>query len=232
MTGAPTLIAARGLVVGRRAPLLRDVDWELHAGQAWFVVGRNGSGKSSLVATMLGLLPPLAGERAECPDLAQRLGYVPQELQFEPPMPIAVAEFVGLAQPAAWRRDVRAAAVDEALTQLGVCDLRWRRLSALSTGQRRRVMVAQALARRPGLIVLDEPAANLDAVATAALAADLDRLRRERDLCVVQVSHDLAVARRYATHIAFVHGGAVAARAAAPSWDDPILASALEPVVS
>ncbi|MBL9078748.1 MAG: ABC transporter ATP-binding protein [Planctomycetes bacterium] len=223
MSEAGPLLAAQALDVGRRGVLLRAVDWELRAGEGWFVLGRNGSGKSTLVATLLGLLPALGGSRVAAPRLHQRLGYVPQELRFEPPLPVTVAEFVRLALPGTAAAD----AVPAALAAVGAGDLARRRFGALSVGQRRRVMVAQALAREPVLLVLDEPAANLDARAASALAADLERLRRERSLCVVHVAHDLALAQRYATHVAFVHEGRVAARPAAASWQDPALAATL-----
>lgn len=214
MSAALPLLSVRGLVVGRGTPLLAGVDWQLRPGEAWFVLGRNGSGKSTLIATLLGLLPALGGERSPSPGLVQRLGYVPQELRFEPPLPVTVREFVQLGL-------VGAAAggdVESALVAVGVAALSRRRLGDLSAGQRRRVLVAQALARAPALLVLDEPTANLDVPGAAALADDLERLRRERQLCVVHVAHDLALARRHATHVAFVHAGRVAAGPAADAF--------------
>ena len=92
-------------------------------------------------------------------------------------------------------------------------------MRTLSVGQRRRVMVARALARAPLLCVFDEPAANLDAVSASRLASDLASYRRERGWCLVQVAHDVALARRHATHIALVHGGRVATGAAAAMLD-------------
>ena len=82
-------------------------------------------------------------------------------------------------------------------------------LRRLSLGQRRRVHIARALARQPRLLVLDEPGANLDARALGQLCADLDALRRASGTALVHVAHDLAVARRFASHVALLDGGGV-----------------------
>jgi ABC-type Mn2+/Zn2+ transport system ATPase subunit len=79
----------------------------------------------------------------------------------------------------------------------------------LSLGQRRRVMVARALARTPRLLVLDEPCASLDPEAALRLVADLERLRRTDGLAIVHVTHELGLARATATHVAEVADGRV-----------------------
>ncbi|MEO6596225.1 MAG: ATP-binding cassette domain-containing protein, partial [Planctomycetota bacterium] len=76
--------------------LLERVDLEIECRQTWFVLGHNGSGKTSLVATLLGVLRPFGGEILFGDELAgrRRLGYVPQQPPFDPPLPCTVAEFV------------------------------------------------------------------------------------------------------------------------------------------
>jgi ABC-type Mn2+/Zn2+ transport system ATPase subunit len=211
--GGGTLLAAERLDLGRGRVLLAAVDLALRAGEGWFVLGRNGSGKSTLVATLLGLLPPLGGALHRGPALAGRgaVGYVPQEQRFDPPLPCTAGEFVDCGLDARTPRAAASALVTEALAAMQVEDLRARPLRGLSLGQRRRVLVARSLARRPRLLVLDEPCANLDAPGAARLARDLDALRREHGLCIVHVTHDLALARRFATHVALVAGGRVEA---------------------
>lgn len=223
------LLTARRLDVGRRTPLLRGVGLELRSGEGWFVLGANGSGKTTLLATLLGLLPPLGGTVEFAPSLQdrRRLGYVPQEQRFDPPLPCTAAEFVALGLPDRCRRSEVRADVASALAAMQVEDLAARQVRALSLGQRRRVLVARALARRPRLLLLDEPTANLDGAGAARLAADLERLRADDGLCVVHVAHDLPLARAFATHVALVDGGGVVAGPAAAGLADPRLVSAL-----
>jgi len=209
---AVALIEGDGLSVGRRVPLLRDVALRIAAGEAWFVLGPNGAGKSTLVQTLLGLLAPLAGTIRRAPAVASRraVGYVPQELRFRQSLPVTVAEFVQLALDRDdGGMDRRRQRVGQALAAMHVADLARRDVGALSLGQRRRVLVARALARRPQLLVLDEPTANLDAAGARRLLEDLERLRRDESLAMLHVSHDLALVERYATHVAFVYDGHV-----------------------
>ena len=223
-TAPPLLIAPAGLCAGRRAPLLAGVSLQLRPGECWFLLGRNGAGKSTLIHTLLGLLPPLGGEIRQAAGVADRsaIGYVPQEQRFPASLPLTVLEFVelGLAGRALARgeRRTRAAA---ALAAMHVAELAPRNSGQLSFGQRRRVLVARALARRPALLVLDEPTAGLDAFSAGQFAHDLEQLRGRQQLCLLHASHDLGLARRYATHVALVADGAVHTGAAAAMFADP-----------
>jgi zinc transport system ATP-binding protein len=224
------LLAAERLVVGRRRPLLGNVSLAFHRGESWFVLGRNGSGKTTLLATLLGLLPPLGGSVRFGSDLhdRRRLGYVPQEQRFDPTLPCSVAEFVEIGLPDRLPRATAHECVAHALAAMQLEPLAARSVRALSFGQRRRVLVARALARRPVLIVLDEPTANLDAHGAALLVEDLERLRCEENMCVVHLSHDLGLAKRFATHVALVDGGSVLVGPAAAMFADHRLREALE----
>ncbi|MBL8752527.1 MAG: ATP-binding cassette domain-containing protein [Planctomycetes bacterium] len=177
------------------------------AGDSWFVVGRNGSGKSTLLATLLGMLPPLAGAvLAPCGGDRAALGYVAQEQRLKLPLPCTVAEFVGSGLPDGLVRGEARRRIEAALATIGIAPLAHQDLRALSSGEARRTLVARAMVRRPRLLVLDEPTANLDPAATARLASDLDRLRAE-GVALLHVSHDLGLARRHASHVLFVANG-------------------------
>lgn len=216
MTEAPLLggsgLACGRLVGGPLRAVLAGVALAVRPGESWFVLGGNGAGKTTLVQTLLGLLPPLAGTLVPpCGGDRSALGYVPQEPRSELPLPLAVGEWVASALPDALPRGEATARAAEALAALGMAAHADADLRRLSLGQRRRVHIARALARQPRLLVLDEPGANLDARALAQLCADLDALRRARGTALVHVAHDLAVARRFASHVALVGDGVVAA---------------------
>jgi len=213
---APVLLGCEHLACGRRAPLLHDVTLQVHPGERWFVLGPNGAGKSTLVATLLGLLPARAGRVlpvAGGDRLA--LGYVPQQQRFDLPLPITVREFVALGLHDDVHRAATAAQAQAALQLLGIDGLAARRVQELSLGQQRRVLVARALARRPRLLVLDEPLANLDEAGAAQLMADLAHLSAGDGIALLLVAHDRALARQFATHVAWVEAGTVHAGPAA-----------------
>lgn len=214
MRGA--VLRAEGLSVGRTSTLLYGVELTLEPGECWFVLGPNGAGKSTLLATLLGLWRPRAGRVHFGPAVPTRreLGYVPQQDGSALTLPVTVAEFValGLCDLPLSRSDVRSRA-DTAIDSMGMTANSRRRVAELSLGQRRRALVARALAREPRLLVLDEPTANLDPETAEQLAADLDRTRRDTGTCIVHAAHDLRLAERFATHFAEVKDGRVTCRA-------------------
>ena len=213
------LLRAVGLDVGRKTPVVRSVDWELREGQCWFLLGPNGAGKSTLLATLLGLLPPLRGTVEVSAEIRARraLGFVPQQDGSALTLPITAREFValGLCDLPIGRREANARA-DEALAQMSMQGNANRRIDEMSLGQRRRALVARALARRRQLLVLDEPTANLDPETAEQLAVDLDVLRSETGMCIVHASHDLWLAERFATHTARITGDRLVLREVAP----------------
>lgn len=224
------LIGASHLDVGRGRPLLRDVSLHILRQQSWFVLGRNGAGKTTLIYTLLGLLPALGGDIHMAPSIADRsaVGYVPQEQRFQQSLPVTVMEFLGLGlRHRGLDRAQRRTDAEAALAAMHIADLAHRNAGELSLGQRRRVLVARALARRPALLVLDEPTANLDAVGSTQLGRDLEDLRRDQGLSLLHVCHDHWLARRHATHVAFVDAGSVRTGEAEAMFADPATARAL-----
>jgi ABC-type Mn2+/Zn2+ transport system ATPase subunit len=225
--GAP-LLGGHALACGHRTTVLAAVDLAIGRGEAWFVLGPNGAGKSTLVATLLGLLPPRGGRvLPPAGGHLERIGYVPQDPRHDLPLPITVAEFVGSSVPDRVPRTLARAQTAAALANLGLAPLATRDLRRLSTGQRRRCLVARALARQPVLVVLDEPSANLDPATAQALAADLERLRAQDGTALLHVTHDLPLARRFATHLALVADGRVHGGPAAAMLQRPEVARAL-----
>jgi zinc transport system ATP-binding protein len=224
------LLHARALEI-RRGPLhLRAAELRVAAGECWFVLGRNGAGKSSLLLALLGMLPLREGRIDETPRIKDRtgVGFVPQELRVAASLPITVGEFVrlGLCSGRVPRGEA-GARVRRALADLAIADQEKRAFAALSLGMRRRALVARALVREPALLVLDEPTANLDARTAAALMEALDGLRRARGLAMLHASHDLRLAARFATHVALVHAASITCGPAADVLASPAAQAAL-----
>jgi iron complex transport system ATP-binding protein len=220
---AEVLLEARGLAVDRgRARVLEDVSLELRAGEALAVIGPNAAGKSTLVRTLAGLLPPAAGEvrmrgRAlgEWPrdGLARVLALVTSEE--EGPDTLTVADRVALGRyphrgPFRRLTSEDEAAVARGLRRTGTLHLARRRLGTLSAGERQLATLARGLAQEPQVLLLDEPAAHLDIGHQLQLFRALDEVR-QCGVAVLAVVHDLARAAAWADRIVLIARGRIAA---------------------
>jgi zinc transport system ATP-binding protein len=163
--------------------LVRGVDLAVRSGEIVTLIGPNGSGKSSTIKLALGLMK--ASEGAVSRRESLRVGYVPQQISIDWSLPLRVQDFMSLIEPIS-EHDARAA-----LRRTGAGELWSRDLKALSGGELQRVMLARALARKPDLLVLDEPAQGVDFAGEAALYGLIQELRDELNCGVLLVSHDL-----------------------------------------
>ena len=217
------LLAARDLVVARgRRVVLDGVSLDLHAGDALALVGPNAAGKSTLVRTLIGLLPPVSGDvrllsrplAAWSRDaVARRIALVAPE--DEGPPTLTVVDRVRLGRyphrgPFRPFTDADEAAVARALRLTGIEHLALRRLGTLSAGERQLVLLARGLAQEPRLLLLDEPAAHLDVGHQIALFRALDGVR-EGGVAVLAVIHDLPRAAEWARRMVLLHRGRIAA---------------------
>jgi len=180
------LISCQGLSVEWQGRSVLDhVAIAINAGEIVTLIGPNGAGKTTLVRLLLGLEKPSAGTISRRQGLV--VGYVPQRFDRDPAIPMTVARFLQLGRLG--DRQTIARVLDE----VGAGGLAGRQLVTLSGGELQRVVLARALARNPELLVLDEPARGVDHLGEADLYALIGRLRDERGLGVLLVSHDLHV---------------------------------------
>lgn len=163
-------------------PILRGVDLTVSTGEIVTLIGPNGAGKTSLVRVALGLARPRRGTVTRRPGL--RVGYVPQRLAIDPTLPLTVRRFIAIGGGDTDR-------LDDLLAEVGAGGLAAAPMQGLSGGELQRVMLARALARRPELLVLDEPAQGVDVHGQADLFDLIARVRRDRQCGVLLVSHDL-----------------------------------------
>jgi len=218
------LLETQALVAGYGPePVLRGVDFAVRAGELWAVLGPNGTGKSTLLRGVLGLLPWTRGavrllgrERPawDARELARRVAWVPQG--FEPAEGFSGLELVLMGRSphlGLWglssERDVALARA--ALEELGVGHLADRSGEAMSGGERRMVLLARGLVQQPSLLLLDEPTAFLD-VAHQVGALNRVRARVEAGLGAVAVLHDVNLAAAFATHALLLRDGQVLAQ--------------------
>ena len=208
------VLVVNGLTVCHETYLaVHDVSFAVQPGTDTAIVGPNGAGKSTLVQAVLGILPRQSGEvfvlghslsaRGYLPaEVRQHIAYLPQNFLFDRRIPITVSELVALG----WDRvgpqlpwvggrarhlDVRAA-----LTQVEAWHLRNQRVSSLSGGETKRVLLAYCLVRPRSLLILDEAPAGLDALGGAEFYRLLYQLKREQGWAILQISHDLDMVRR------------------------------------
>ncbi|MGH3020814.1 MAG: ABC transporter ATP-binding protein, partial [Gaiellaceae bacterium] len=210
------------------APIIEDVSLEVHAGEVLGLVGESGSGKTTTALALLGFARPGVrigagsvevdgqpltgrGEGAARPLRGRLVSYVAQDpgLAFNPAL--RVQGLVGdMVKAHGTARDDGAVADALAAVHLPSDRSFARRYPhQLSGGQQQRVAIATALVCEPKLVVLDEPTTGLDVVTQARILEEIDRLRRERGVAIVYVSHDLAVVGSLADRIAVMYAGRV-----------------------
>ncbi|MEU6644505.1 zinc ABC transporter ATP-binding protein AztA [Saccharomonospora sp. NPDC046836] len=178
--------------------VLHGISARLPSASITAIAGPNGSGKSTLLGAVAGVVPPGSGS-VVLPG-GTRPAFVVQRSAVSDRLPITVRETVAMgrwAHSGPWRRlsEEDHVIVADALARLGIADLARRRLGSLSGGQRQRALVAQGLAQRADVLLLDEPTTGLDGPAREAIT---DALAGEaaRGAAVVHVTHDLAEADR------------------------------------
>ncbi|OLP61548.1 zinc ABC transporter ATP-binding protein [Xaviernesmea oryzae] len=165
--------------------LVRGVDLDVRRGEIVTLIGPNGSGKSTTAKAAIGILCPDEGVAGQRPGL--RIGYVPQKLAIDSTLPLTVMRLMTLTGP------IAPADIDAALHETGIAHLARAEVQALSGGEFQRALLARAIARKPDLLVLDEPLQGVDFAGEIALYALIKRLRDRTGCGVLLISHDLHI---------------------------------------
>ncbi len=203
-----TLFHCNDLEVGystHRGALLPKINLQINPGELWALVGPNGSGKTTFLKTLLGLLPELSGEHGWKENV--HIGYVPQRTRVDLSVPARVIDLVEQGVERSWSflkpgyRRQKQDAIRNALKDTHTTELKNQRFSTLSEGQKQRVLMARALANSPDILVLDEPTSAMDMQAEHDVFELIEELRHGRNLAVLLVSHHLPVVAEFATHV-------------------------------
>lgn len=214
-----------GAAIGGRV-IWNEVTISVRAGQFVAVLGPNGVGKSTLLKAVLGLIPVTAGEICVLGGKPgrrnERIGYLPQRRAFDPSVRIRGVDIVrlgldgdrwGVPLPARLlgargRRTLDR--VREVIDLVGAADYADRPIGQCSGGEQQRLLIAQALIRRPELLVLDEPLDSLDVTNQASVSALIQNVCRSQDVAVLMVAHDVNPILGYLDQVIYLaHGGAV-----------------------
>lgn len=194
---------------------LSDVSLRIAANEIVTIVGPNGSGKTSLLRSIIGAIQPSAGRIVHADNL--KIGYVPQKLHIDDTLPITVSRFLKLPG------GVAGADVEYALKKAAVPELEHAQLSQLSGGQFQRVLLARALIGRPNLLLLDEATQGLDQRGSASFYQQIETVRQATGCAVLMISHELHVVMSASDRVICLNGhvcceGAPAAVASAPEY--------------
>ncbi len=222
-TAVGLAIQLRDAAAGRgEAAVWSGLDLRVEEGEFVAVLGPNGAGKSTLLDVLLGLLPLRAGEAAvlgAAPGVARaRIGYLPQRRSFDAGTRVRGIDVVrlgfdggrwGLPLPAAISGATRAARarVAEMIELVGAGAYAERPIGELSGGEQQRLLIAQALVRRPRLLLLDEPLDSLDLSNQGAVAALVQRICREQGVAVLLVAHDVNPILPYLDRVVYFASG-------------------------
>jgi len=206
-----------GIRFGERS-LWSGLDLTVDRGEFVAILGPNGSGKTSLLRTVLGQLPlsegalSFLGRPVRHGD--RHIGYIPQQRIADRGTPVRAKELVGfgvdghrfgLPLPSRTRR----ARVAEALDAVGAGAWASRSIGTMSGGEQQRVRIAQALVGRPDLLLCDEPLSSLDLLHQREISHLLDRSRRDRDLALLMITHDINPVLSMVDRVVYVAAGQV-----------------------
>lgn len=182
--------------------ILSNISFDIYEGDFVGIIGPNGAGKSTLVKIITGEIEEYSGEVR----IVRKIGYVPQTEEIEVTFPMKVYELVllGLYKDVGPMRRFKREhyqKVKDVLELLNIEELYDRQIGELSGGEYRRVMIARALVSKPDVLILDEPEANIDKQGQEVLINILKKLKDEKNITIILVSHDLNMIFKETTRI-------------------------------
>lgn len=197
-----------GVTLGEQV-ILEDVNMHIHCGTITAIIGKNGAGKTTLIRALLDDIPHEGQidfrdtENGEIKKL--KIGYVPQRLNIEKGTPISVYDLIAGYQsisPVFWSKKRKLyEEIKEVLRVFDAEELIDKQVCNLSGGQLQRVLLSMALMDEPKLLLLDEPVSGIDQNGMERFYRTIDYLKKNFDLAIVLISHDLDYVRKYADKV-------------------------------
>ena len=173
--------------------ILDNVSFKLHPGEFITLIGPNGAGKSSLIKILLGIIKQDTGEIIRSENL--KFGYTPQSFTANPYIPISVVDFLTLNQK------IDREFTNQTFELTGIEDLLGMPLKNLSGGELQKVLLTRALLNKPNVLILDEPAQNLDVDGQMQLYKLIQNIHQKQKCAVLMVSHDLHRVMKESTQV-------------------------------
>ncbi len=163
--------------------ILYNIDIQINKNDFITIIGPNGAGKTMLLKCLMGFYKPTSGriERKE----KLKIGYMPQSISIINTMPITVKDFITV------RKEYDDISLNKVITEVSIGEIVNKQLSVLSGGEMQRVLLARSLLNNPDLLILDEPAQNLDISGQLNFYKLIQEIYSKRDISILMVSHDL-----------------------------------------
>lgn len=204
-------ITCQNLAIGYDGrSILRNINFSVNEGDYLCIIGENGTGKSTLMRTLLRLQQPVSGMIQYGDGLKNNeIGYLPQQTMIQKDFPASVREIilsgcqnrVGM-RPFYNRSEKKRAS--EMMEKLQITNLTNRCYRELSGGQQQRVLLARALCATKKILLLDEPVSGLDPKVTDEMYRIVEKINREDKITIIMISHDIKAAMKYASHIVHI----------------------------
>ena len=177
--------------------LVEGVSFEVREGEIVTLIGPNGSGKSTTAKIALGIHKNIMGNVKK---FTNKIGYVPQKISIDWTLPIRVIDFMFLT------KDLNNEQISDALNLTGVEHLKQKSLSNLSGGEFQRVLIARAIAKKPELLVLDEPVQGVDFKGEVAIYELIKKISEDLSCGILLISHDLHMVMSATDHVICLNG--------------------------
>jgi ABC-type Mn2+/Zn2+ transport system ATPase subunit len=210
------LVQFKEVVLGyRRTAILTNLSFSIQEGEVFGIVGANGSGKTTILRAMLGILAPMKGEiRFAGGNERMRFGYVPQRAVIDEMFPLSARDIVlmgryGMLPPGRRPTSRDRAAAEQQLAHVGIAELANNRFRDMSGGQKQRTLIARALAAEARVLLLDEPTDGMDLEGREAILGLVTALRAKNNVTVVYVTHRLDELANTAQRLLLLHDGRV-----------------------
>ncbi|MCR5784551.1 MAG: ABC transporter ATP-binding protein [Eubacterium sp.] len=192
--------------------VINGISFEVNKGDYFCIVGENGSGKSTLMKALLGLITPISGEVIFGEGLTKKdVGYLPQQTDIQKDFPATSWEIVlsgrqgHLGLRPFYSKNDKAVALEN-MKKMEALQFKNRCFRELSGGQKQRVLLARALSATEKILLMDEPVSGLDPKVTDEMYNIISELNKS-GITIIMISHDIAAAEKYASHILHVKGG-------------------------